>query len=543
VSEYLVTSATTIDATFDIAEDAVIDEITVTVQHAYDDVPATVSFDVLEGLPVATLLPASVAQGSQGVLITATGKYTHWTSETDVEPGTGCGATVTDVTYDTATSLRFYVDLNYGEELGACPFVITTPGSPPEVVDVALQVTSGYTTVAIPSDTANLAIAMPGQQRYHGVYLAKGEVLRARVSADPVLYLDPVLELLDPEGDPTAEPVAYNEDEHAATDDALIVYQAPATGTYFLRVSDRLGIETGLYTLSVAYYEPEDEYEVEPNNNPNYPDTMTGRLLKGDFNSLHYPQEFYDVETTVPGTRLAVQIIAWSVSPYETSAGDVAMWVIDPGWTKYFESLSGAESPDPMVWVDATDLGTIFIWNESAIENTVYWINLRPRVVINEVFHDEVNDWTASFVELYGEPGASLAGCNLLGKVHDGSIESTVFDISLDGSHLLESGYYVVAHDDLVPGAGPPHINPELEIPNGSYVSVAVMVACGGTTLDVLCWRGDDITGCEGTAVDDATTFGNALGRGFFIDTDDNAADFLPQPEPSPWSRNLREVW
>ena len=31
--------------------------------------------------------------------------------------------------------------------------------------------------------------------------------------------------------------------------------------------------------------------------------------------------------------------------------------------------------------------------------------------------------------------------------------------------------------------------------------------------------------------------------RGFHVDTDRNNLDFMPQIEPSPWARNLTEVW
>ena len=60
--------------------------------------------------------------------------------------------------------------------------------------------------------------------------------------------------------------------------------------------------------------------------------------------------------------------------------------------------------------------------------------------------------------------------------------------------------------------------------------------------LDVVCWRGSQLPECSSTFAPDDPAHLN-IGRGFHIDTDDHAQDFLPQPEPSPWNRNLREVW
>jgi hypothetical protein len=54
-----------------------------------------------------------------------------------------------------------------------------------------------------------------------------------------------------------------------------------------------------------------------------------------------------------------------------------------------------------------------------------------------------------------------------------------------------------------------------------------------------VCYRGTDLPICGATAAPDTEA---AIGRGFHIDTDDDAADFLPQLEPSPWARNLTEV-
>jgi hypothetical protein len=102
-------------------------------------------------------------------------------------------------------------------------------------------------------------------------------------------------------------------------------------------------------------------------------------------------------------------------------------------------------------------------------------------------------------------------------------------------------GYFFLAHDDLVPGAGPGNIDPLLAIddPAGAYETISLSLRCESVILDAVCYRGNSLSECEGAAAPDTTA---AIGRGLAIDTNDNARDFLPQVEPSPWAANHTEV-
>ena len=552
-SDWLVGSPSSATFTLHVAPDAPLgdfaDAITVSTPRWNETLHA--SFHILEGYPVADLNPTGVEQGSQSFLVQAEGRYTSWSTtlgDTTVTLGAACQEFMTlhDVNINSQTELTFEVDVEILAPLRSCPIdIVTDYGVIHEQVTAQLQILSGATQIVglLPRTISGY---VDGAQLY-SIDLVQGQVLRARASCNPVLYLDPTLAIYAPGGSYTSAALAENEDEHAATEDALIVYQAPESGTYYLVVQDRLGFEVGLFTLALDYFhlvDPSDPMDSGNNISRGTADPMTGPVIRGSIDLSQSPR-WYEVQPSAKpaAARTAVQIIARSVSPFETSASDVLLQLYN-SLTSLDSSNIGTESLDPVLYVDTASLTHIVVENDlNGLGSTTYWVNLRPWVVINEVYHDEVNDWEASFVELYGEPGVQMSSCNLVGMVSDGAQESEVFNISLDGSTILESGYYVVAHDDLVPGAGTPHINTDLKILNGPYASVGVFLECDNTTIDRLCWRGSHLTGCIEGAVPDATTIGNSLGRGYHVDTNDNLQDFLPQPEPSPWNRNLREVW
>ncbi|MDY0003792.1 MAG: hypothetical protein RBU30_21015, partial [Polyangia bacterium] len=250
------------------------------------------------------------------------------------------------------------------------------------------------------------------------------------------------------------------------------------------------------------------------------------------------------------GDRVLVQIIARDVSPFETSGATVLMQIFDPLGGPGPVISQAAFSPDPALYVDATALGFIALYNDG-LDNTTYWLNLRPQVVINEIFHDEERAWEASFVELHGEPGLDLSECRILAHAADsgGPIGDPLFDIPLSGRSVGPLGYHVVGHDELVPGVTADNAVSELSIydPAGVYTDIAVVLYCNSMALDAVCYRGGNLPVCEGSPAQDTAPRGLApgqsIGRGFHVDTDRNSLDFIPQVEPSTWQRNYSEVW
>ncbi|MCT7046452.1 hypothetical protein, partial [Salmonella enterica] len=81
------------------------------------------------------------------------------------------------------------------------------------------------------------------------------------------------------------DPVAENDDESAATVNPRLMFAAPKDGFYLFEVRDRLGFNTGTFTLSLDGYAP-DGSNVEVGDAP---DTTTSappfgaRVLRGGF--------------------------------------------------------------------------------------------------------------------------------------------------------------------------------------------------------------------------------------------------------------------
>jgi hypothetical protein len=394
------------------------------------------------------------------------------------------------------------------------------------------------------------------------------------------------------------ELLAENDDESAATVNPRLVYRAQTAGQYFLVVRDRLGFNVGDFELHVHRFEPQQclELEPEPPPPPQSPpppendtlataEQLAHRLMRGTVAApgdvdLYDPSALPILSTARPPTEeLLVQVIAQDVSPYATSGADTRLSIYSPGATHPPEPQSlvdatplSAWSPDPALYVARGDLGYIAVENEGP-ENTAYWLNIRPAVVISEVYHDEATGWMASFVELQGKEGfdlgtgasagagsgsgagagsgsgAGAGACRLVAwgaTASSGRLPDPLFDVDLSGRVIGPGGYHVVAHDDLVPGVPAGEAVSELAIledPADPYTTLAIVLECGGAALDAVCYRGSALPECEGQAAVDTGPSGQSIGRGYLIDTDRNGEDFIPQVEPSPWARNHTEVW
>jgi hypothetical protein len=221
------------------------------------------------------------------------------------------------------------------------------------------------------------------------------------------------------------------------------------------------------------------------------------------------------------------------------------------------QATLGVEGPDAVIYLPASD-GTNPLYIEversfASLAHTGYWLNISPWLVINEVrlWEDPAplsgDGFHGAFVELAGpasatvnDPGASLAGCELRLLV-DGALLRTI-DLSLLDRALTPAGYYVLAHDDSVPGTGLDHIDAGLAFPIGSTGAHAVQLWCGGQLLDSVQLTGAAGLGGEGAPLSTPASPETTMGRGFRLDTGDNSRDFLPQLEASPWATNVSEV-
>jgi hypothetical protein len=584
------------------------------------DLTAQADFHVLPGRPAVELSPGGLPQGTEGATVTATGYFFTWSTS-----GGGGGGGGTDPTLDldiqvepacqpylqvygwefapgqtppNANRIVFQVDVALLAPLGPCQLTFTDPSTQQVFDQVGLKILPGYEDILLGSITPGHLDGPTGPEVY-AVDLVAGDVIRARVLRDPFSYIDPVLSLHSPGGSsgggsgPNPQPVmpellAENDDESAATVNPRIVYRAQTSGQYFLQVRDRLGFNVGDFELHVHRFEPEQCLELEPEpplSQPPLPSTrndtiasaelLADRLARGTMVDsadidIYDPSALPILSGSLPPTEeLLVQVIAQDVSPYATSGADTRLTIYSPAATHPPDPQSlvdatpiSAWSPDPALYVARSDLGYIAVENEGP-DNTAYWLNVRPAVVINEVYHDEATGWMASFVELQGKQGfdlgtgasagagsgAGAGACRLVAwgaTASSGPLPDPLFDVDLTGRVIGPNGYHVIAHDDLVPGVPAGEAVPELSIvedPANPYTTIAIELQCGGAPLDAVCYRGSALPECEGQAAVDTGPSGQSIGRGYLIDTDRNSEDFIPQNEPSPWARNYSEVW
>ena len=162
--------------------------------------------------------------------------------------------------------------------------------------------------------------------------------------------------------------------------------------------------------------------------------------------------------------------------------------------------------------------------------------------VISELFYDAVgSDDGFSFVELYGAPGASLAGLTLEGvNGANGAVGPSLAltgVIPADGIFLIadvtSGGTSFVAGADLLL---------DFDFQNGPD---SVVLRAGSVVLDALGYGdfapGEVFAGEGAPAADPAA--GASLARRFAdVDTDDNAADFVALETPTPGSAPLSAV-
>jgi hypothetical protein len=162
--------------------------------------------------------------------------------------------------------------------------------------------------------------------------------------------------------------------------------------------------------------------------------------------------------------------------------------------------------------------------------------------VISEVFYDAVgSDDGLSFVELYGTPGASLAG--FVVENVNGANGAVGPSLALSGV-IPASGIFVVADAtsagvSAVAGA---NLLLDFDLQNGPD---SVVLRQDGNVIDALGYGvfavGEVFAGEGASAVDPAA--GASLARRFAdVDTNDNAADFVGLAAPTPGAAPLAAI-
>jgi len=160
---------------------------------------------------------------------------------------------------------------------------------------------------------------------------------------------------------------------------------------------------------------------------------------------------------------------------------------------------------------------------------------------LSEVYYDAVgSDNGLGFVELFGTPGESLDGVEIVGV--NGSNGSEVQVLGLAG-FVPDDGFYVVADDS---GDGSTFVSEADLILNFDFQNGpdSVVLRAGGLTLDALGYgefAPDEFFFGEGASAVDAAS-GSSLARVFAnLDTNDNSADFIAAM-PSPGEGALTAI-
>ena len=162
--------------------------------------------------------------------------------------------------------------------------------------------------------------------------------------------------------------------------------------------------------------------------------------------------------------------------------------------------------------------------------------------LISEVFYDAVgSDNGLVFVELYGDPGASLDGLFLEGI--NGANGSAGPSIALSGVFPAD-GIWLLADDvgDGTSSVAGAHLIANFDFQNGPD---SIVLRTATTILDAVGYGVfgiSEIFAGEGSAAADAPA-GSSLARLFAnVDSNDNAADFIVLGAPTPGSAPLNVV-
>jgi hypothetical protein len=464
---------------------------------------ATATLAVTPGAPRLSLLPAALVQGAGPRTVTATAHFFPLEAGTTFALDPACDVSLQSATVTSATSATLALTIPRLARPGPCTVTATTAAGS---AAGTLEITSGP-TVAVPADAA-VTITAAAPTAYVAFTATSGALVYARARRALGTQLDPYLTLIDRDRHTV---LATNDQENAATLDALILYRIPAEGTYYFAVRDRLGVSTGGITVALRRFAPETTGETEPNDDPagaQVLDLAAGPvLMRGDLVGAD-TRDCYRL-LVAAGYHFAADVVAREASPYPGSAAAVTL-TLHLGDGTMLTSSERGYGPDPVIHHEpAADAELLLEVQRSDTDPAggFYFLNLRPAVVVNEVFAYP-GDPSAAFIEVVGPPLAPLAGYAL-------QVGGATYDLS--AATTSGTGFAVLAHDALVPQAT--LVDPALVIPGTG----AIVLLRAGTRIDTL------------------TYDHSSLGRGFRLDTGADA-DGVRQAGGSPGEANLSEL-
>ncbi len=166
--------------------------------------------------------------------------------------------------------------------------------------------------------------------------------------------------------------------------------------------------------------------------------------------------------------------------------------------------------------------------------NTYYVGN--KGIIINELCYDTPGSDTACFVELYGPPGASLEGIEVVGV--NGSDGEDYQNIDLTGYLIPSDGFFVIAQDSSVINSDT--ITTKVNLQNGPD---NIELRFKGITIDALGYgNGNFIFTGEGLPAPDIA-YTNSLSRyPDGEDTDNNISDFIETTLRTPGEGNFSYI-
>lgn len=184
---------------------------------------------------------------------------------------------------------------------------------------------------------------------------------------------------------------------------------------------------------------------------------------------------------------------------------------------------------------------TTFCKDYEECDGTACVAKTAPHIVlISEVLYDGEGTDKDSFVELWGPPGASLAGYSLVGVNGNGG--DLYNAISLSGKSIGDDGFFVIAYPEAMESIrnAADLLDVKVEYQNGPD---SIQVRFGSQVVDAFAYgtfgAGAVMAG-EGTPAPKVSKAGHSQGRNEDeSDTDDNLSDFLEFATPTPGAPNV----
>lgn len=262
-----------------------------------------------------------------------------------------------------------------------------------------------------------------------------------------------------------------------------------------------------------------------------------------DGEAVFYIDDAEFITTTSPLPPFIKRIWHKPTHPSETEEETVYAEIIDDGNITFDTLYYGINNSDLHLAIShSTISGDTFLYDiphQSADDTVFYYLWVKDNndsitvsdtnayyvgnkgIIINEVCYDTPGSDTACFVELYGHPGASLDGIEIVGV--NGLDGNDYQSVDLTGYLISPDGFFVIAQDSLVANADT--ITSEVNFQNGPD---NIELRFNGITIDALGYGSSYFmfTG-EGNPAP-GTAVSSSLSRyPDGTDTDNNISDFV----------------